>query len=508
MLVSDIDWGTAMCGHSRAERVLCVRPESHLDCFLDCSGWKLRMPEKRLAEPIWFFDPVDSGSPVPPDAAAQFAVEGYALQAWSGKPECFPGVLVVAELTERVLECLEFASDSGRLPVFVLSCGTRGRTDAVQLLRRGAMDVLPFSSPAILTIAAKCRRRSQAARQLSEQQALGRCIGTCFRWQELMMEIVEAAWKPGLPVLLTGQSGTGKEGAARLIHQVCEERRNHSFVIVDCTTLRHELSGSELFGHVRGAFTGAASDRDGALSLANQGTLFLDEIGELPLPLQAELLRVLQEKTYKPVGANFWKRTDFRLVSATNRDLMAEVSAGRFRADLYYRIAGGCHFHLPPLQERAADIPELCQHFIEEVAGSSAIPEISSEVLEYLQQRPWPGNVRELRSLLHRMLARYCGTGPLTLGTVPPADRSLVQEEADAWSAVSIVSAIESAVLSAVPLKEIGRRAEEAAIAVAVRREQGNLQKAAARLQITDRALQLRIAARRAAAVAAESGTV
>jgi transcriptional regulator with GAF, ATPase, and Fis domain len=144
-----------------------------------------------------------------------------------------------------------------------------------------------------------------------------------------MLEVIEAAWRPDLPVLLTGASGTGKEGTARLIHHVCEARAGHGFVIVDCTTLRHELSGSELFGHVRGAFTGASIDRDGALSLANEGTLFLDEIGE---------------RTYKPVGANYWKKTDFRLVSATNRDLAAEVAAGRFRADLYYRIAGGCHF--------------------------------------------------------------------------------------------------------------------------------------------------------------------
>ncbi len=458
-------------------------------------------------EALWYFNPSESDGSIPGDLAGLFGELGFRLQPWSGKPESFAGVLVISECNERVCECLSFASDAGRLPVFVLTELVLGRGIAGRLLQHGAADVFSNFKAGATAIAARCRRRRNAIGQLAEQQAAGRCVGVSSAWRELMLEVIESAWRPDLPILLTGASGTGKEGTARLIHQVCEPRSGHGFVIVDCTTLRQELSGSELFGHVRGAFTGALIDRDGALSLANEGTLFLDEIGELPLSLQAELLRVLQERTYKPVGANYWKKTDFRLISATNRDLEAEVAAGRFRADLYYRIAGGSHFHLPSLQDRAIDIPELSRHFLREAAVGGVVPEMSAEVEDYLQQRLWPGNVRELRSLMHRMLSRYCGTGPLTLGTVPVSDRALANVQSDVWAAASIVSAIEHAVLSATPLKEIGRRVEEAAIAVAVRREQGNLQKAAALLQITDRALQLRIAARRAAVGASDTGS-
>lgn len=464
------------------------------------------MTDRSGHETLWYFDPSLSDGAVPSELVQVFAEAGFRLQPWSGKPEPFPGLMMVSECSERVAECLSFASDAGRLPVYVLSESALGRGVAVRLLQHGAADVFSRDAAGVGAVAARCRRRRCAVDQLAERQACGCCVGVSAIWRELMLEVIEAAWRPDLPVLLTGASGTGKEGTARLIHQVCEARKAHSFVIVDCTTLRHELSGSELFGHVRGAFTGASIDRDGALSLANEGTLFLDEIGELPLSLQAELLRVLQERTYKPVGANYWKKTDFRLVSATNRNLAAEVAAGRFRADLYYRIAGGCHFHLPALQERSVDILELSRHFLREAAGAAEAPEISAEVEDYLQHRSWPGNVRELRSLMHRMLARYCGTGPLTLGTVPASDRALISVESDVWSAATIVSAIEGAILAATPLKEIGRRAEEAAIAVAVRREQGNLQRAAALLQVTDRALQLRIAARRVAAVAESGG--
>lgn len=453
---------------------------------------------------LWYFNPAEADRSVPVELAMLFAAEGIGLQLWSGKPEGIPGVMLVSEFTERVIECLSFASDAGRLPVFILLANPAVRGGVLNLLRHGAADVFRLDAAGARAVAARCQRRRCAAEQLAEQQRGGLCIGGSAIWRELMLEVIESSWRPDLPILLTGQSGTGKEGTARLIHGVCESRRDHGFVIVDCTTLRHELSGSELFGHVRGAFTGASIDRDGALCLANGGTLFLDEIGELPLSLQAELLRVLQERTYKPVGANYWKKTDFRLVSATNRDLEAEVAAGRFRADLYYRIAGGCHFQLPALQHRQGDILPLSRHFLREASGTGVTPELSEDVVDYLQQRSWPGNVRELRSLLHRMLARYCGSGPLTLGTIPPSDRMAGGVEPDIWSASSVLTAIESALLSATPLKEIGRRVEEAAIAVAVHREQGNLQKAAAVLQITDRALQLRIAARRATLAASE----
>src|SRR4029450_8247587 len=155
-------------------------------------------------------------------------------------------------------------------------------------------------------------------------------------------------------VLIVGESGTGKELIARLIHDLDQRRDKGDFVVVDCTTIVPELSGSELFGHERGAFTGAVGTREGAFALADGGTLFLDEVGELPLPLQGQLLRVVQARMYKRVGGNHWHRTEFRLVCATNRDLAREVERDAFRSDFYYRIANWpCR--LPPLGERRGD---------------------------------------------------------------------------------------------------------------------------------------------------------
>jgi transcriptional regulator with GAF, ATPase, and Fis domain len=180
-----------------------------------------------------------------------------------------------------------------------------------------------------------------------------------------------------------------------------------------------DLAGSELFGHERGAFTGAAASRDGAFKLAENGTLFLDEVGELPLPLQAQLLRAVQEKTYKRVGGNTWRRAEFRLICATNRDLGAEVAQGRFRRDLYYRIAG-LVAHAPPLRERASDILPLAEHFLREQRGDGAPSALSAPVRTLLVTRDYPGNVRDLRQLIHAIGLRHHGNGPVTVGAVPP----------------------------------------------------------------------------------------
>jgi DNA-binding NtrC family response regulator len=450
---------------------------------------------------LWFLNTVsDDPQTISPEIRAAFSSQGWTLQPWTGKPESIPGLLMVAAATPAVIECIQFASNSGHLPVFVCTRQSLGAGTVRSVLQAGAEDVYDEtmgSDVLVQAILSRCQRRMRAIQQLEEQQAAGFCIGISPRWKRLLRDIVQSAWKPNLPILLTGDSGTGKEGTARLIHRVCAERAARQFVIVDCTTLRTELSGSELFGHVKGAFTGAAYDRDGAFTHADQGTLFLDEIGELPLSLQAELLRILQEQTYKPVGGNFWKRTNFRLVSATNRNLEAEVAAGRFRADLYFRIAGGAHFHLPPLAERREDIGVLAHHFLTEGFDDQQLPAIAQDVTEYLAGRPYPGNVRELRSLVHRMLARYSGAGPLTLGTLAESDLDALVSCTKSWHGATLYPAIEQAVTAGVPLKEIGKQAEEIAISIAIHREQGNLQRAAAQLQVTDRSLQMRIAARR-----------
>jgi len=199
-------------------------------------------------------------------------------------------------------------------------------------------------------------------------------------------------------VLITGETGTGKEIFARLIHER-SRRAARSLVPVNCAAIPEALLESELFGHVRGAFTGATTGRRGRIASAEGGTLFLDEIGELSLALQVKLLRVLQERVYEPVGSAESVPANFRLVAATNRDLAAEVEAGRFRRDLYYRLLV-CPVELPPLRERTQDVAALFGHFWDQ-RGDGRV--VDPAVLRVLEAHPWPGNVRELENLVERL---------------------------------------------------------------------------------------------------------
>jgi len=207
------------------------------------------------------------------------------------------------------------------------------------------------------------------------------------------------------PVVVTGESGTGKELVARALHDL-SSRWDGPFVAVNCSAIPAELMESELFGHARGAFTGAVGAAAGRVRAAAGGTLFLDEIGELPLALQPKLLRVLETKQVDPVGGPRPVPVDFRLVAATNRDLAAEVRAGRFREDLYYRVAV-LALHLPPLRERPGDVALLWAHFTREHGGHGVIT--TPQLLARLQARPWPGNVRELLNLNLRLLVMRTG---------------------------------------------------------------------------------------------------
>jgi sigma-54 specific flagellar transcriptional regulator A len=198
--------------------------------------------------------------------------------------------------------------------------------------------------------------------------------------------------------LITGETGSGKEIAARELH-AHSHRAGKAFVAVNCAAIPEALLESELFGHVRGAFTGANTARQGRVALAEGGTLFLDEIGELPLSMQSKLLRMIQERVYEPVGSTRPLQADFRLVAATNRDLEVEVAAGRFRQDLYFRLFV-CPIHLPSLRERASDIQILFAHFWR-LKGETR--QVSPETLELLQTYSWPGNVREMENLAERL---------------------------------------------------------------------------------------------------------
>ncbi len=237
-----------------------------------------------------------------------------------------------------------------------------------------------------------------------------------------MRERIERVARSMAPVLIQGESGTGKELVARAIHER-SSRGAGPFVAINCGAIPEALIEAELFGHRKGAFTGAQEDRPGVFQAAQGGTLFLDEIGELPLPLQTRLLRAVQERAVRPVGATAEQPVDVRLLSATHRDLAAEVAAGRFRQDLYYRL-NVIEIPLPPLRERREDLPLLAGAVLQRLAAEAgtAPAALAPEALAALAAQPLPGNVRELENRLHRALALSRGgwLGPEDLDLPPP----------------------------------------------------------------------------------------
>jgi two-component system response regulator HydG len=289
---------------------------------------------------------------------------------------------------------------------------------AVEATRLGASDYVtkPFHIDELRTKLQRLIREQeldQENRILREQLRLrpgyGELIGVSPKMQRVY-KLMEKVSQHNYPVLILGESGTGKELVARSIH-FSGPRRNHQFVPVDCSALVPTLIESELFGYVKGAFTGAAHSKQGLIESANGGTLFLDEIGNLPLDMQVKLLRVLQEKEIRPVGANERVSIDLRVISATNRDLETEVRSGRFRQDLYFRLHV-VQIKLPPLRERRGDIPLLVQHFLEKFSGPGR-PErtIAEDAMARLTAYDWPGNVRELENAVERAVA--LGSGPI-----------------------------------------------------------------------------------------------
>lgn len=228
-------------------------------------------------------------------------------------------------------------------------------------------------------------------------------VGQSSRIQSIV-QLIQKMARGRWPVLVMGETGTGKEVVARSIHHA---NPVGPFVTIDCSSVVGSLMESELFGHVKGSFTGAVSTKTGLLELANGGTAFLDEIGELPLDLQAKLLRVLQEKEFRPVGSNQTRHSDFRIIAATNRDLAKEVEKGTFRRDLYYRL-NVVNVRIAPLRERREDIGPLIAHFLRGIGnGHSLTHEATSAMMNY----DWPGNVRELENAVQHMVA--LNSGPL-----------------------------------------------------------------------------------------------
>jgi two-component system response regulator AtoC len=322
-------------------------------------------------------------------------------------------VLVLTDLRMPGLGGIEFmrrlrALDAN-VPVIVLTA--YGTVEAaVEAMKLGAVDFLakPFDVDALELL---IRRSLEHARTRSEHRFLRELAERGARFEDLIgesppmrrvFEQVERFAPARGAVLITGETGTGKELVARAIHRR-SSRANELFVPLNCAAIPAELLESELFGHVRGAFTGATADREGKLLAADGGTLFLDEIGEMDLRLQAKLLRALQEGVIEPVGSNRRVRVDVRFVSSTNRDLEAAVASGAFREDLYYRL-NVLRIQLPPLRERADDVPALAVAFLAELGrelGKGALA-LAPEAAALLRAHRWPGNVRELRNAMER----------------------------------------------------------------------------------------------------------
>ena len=447
---------------------------------------------------VWLHFTCESADAIAPPIVDALRAAGLDIESLERSQTSLPGIVFFERFDTALCERLQQLTAEGgrRVLVIALTASTCTSEVAWSLLAAGASDVFAWQDASSgRNVAARLERWAEVDAIAESDLARNALVGRSPKWLAVRSQLVEAARFTQAPVLITGESGTGKELAARLVHALDSRSGKRDLVVLDCSTLVPSLSGSEFFGHERGAFTGAVNARDGAFALAAGGTLFLDEIGELPLDLQTQLLRAVQEHTYKRVGGNVWRRTDFRLVCATNRDLQAEVAAGRFRPDLYYRIAGVC-CHLPPLRERIEDVPVLTEHFLRELSADGPARTVDGPVLSWLLQREYQNNVRELRLVLARLLHRHAGAGPITVGDIPPDERPVVAGKANDWRTGAFVAGITRALAAGAGLKEIGRAAEDIAEQIAIE-QGGSVAAAAMRLGVTDRALQLRRALRR-----------
>ena len=290
--------------------------------------------------------------------------------------------------------------------IIITAFGTTEST--IEAMKLGAYDFIhkPFKIDEIRLVVNKACERKRQSDELSllrekvqTSYRLENIIGKSPRMQELFSLIPKVA-QSNSTVLITGESGSGKELVAAALHNL-SPRKNKNFVTINCATFPEGLLESELFGHVKGAFTGAVSNKQGLFEIADEGTIFLDEIAEMPISLQAKLLRVLENGTFRRVGGVGDIKVDVRVISATNRDLAEAIAAAGFREDLFYRLKV-VPVHLPPLRERVEDIPLFLDHFLGRFSPEKK--EVSSEALRLLMRYPWKGNVRELENMVERMV--------------------------------------------------------------------------------------------------------
>jgi two-component system response regulator PilR (NtrC family) len=311
------------------------------------------------------------------------------------------------------VEVLKAAKELNRDIVAFMMTAFASTDSAIEALRLGAADYLtkPFSMEELRL---KVRQQLEANRLRQENVLLKRALSTRHEFSSIIgrseamqavFRLIETVAQTSSTVLVTGESGTGKELVARAIH-FNSPRRDRPFVALNCGAVPEPLLESELFGHMRGAFTGADTNKKGLLEVAERGTIFLDEIGETSVSMQVKLLRVLQERRFRRLGGTEESPADIRVVAATNQDLPALVADGKFREDLYYRI-NVIPVHLPPLRERRDDVPLLAEHFLDKHAARAgkAVRSIAPEAMEFLTAYAWPGNVRELENVIERSVA-------------------------------------------------------------------------------------------------------
>jgi transcriptional regulator with GAF, ATPase, and Fis domain len=451
---------------------------------------------------IWYSAlDADKGSVLSADGAAISFVDslrraGLKLEELDGlSPAAGPGIFFFKGISEPVCDRLRTYSRNSFERVLAVAVD-RPRVPTAEvwrLLQAGASDVIVLDEmrgPEAI-VQERLDRWSSIDRLVQSSLVQNNLVGQSRGWVSVLRQVVEVACFSEVSVLIMGESGTGKELVARLIHTLDPRPDKGQLIVLDCTTVVPELSGSEFFGHEKGAFTGASAARDGAFALADGGTLFLDEVGELPPGLQAELLRVVQERTFKRVGSNTWRKTNFRLICATNRDLPSEVNGGRFRRDLYYRMASSV-VKLPSLREHREDIPLLARHFLCQANPEREPCELDAVVSDYLLTRDYPGNVRELQQLVRRMAFRHAGHGPITAGNIPEDERPALACVEQDWRTGGFELAIQRALALGIGLREISREAAKTALHVAMDATDGNVKQAARLLGVTDRALHLR----------------
>ncbi|MDO9073424.1 MAG: sigma-54 dependent transcriptional regulator [Rubrivivax sp.] len=371
--------------------------------------------------------------------------EGWALLCERG-PGGYQLVITDMRLPDGSgMDLLQRIQAAGRQEKAIVITAYGSPENAVEALKAGAYDYLtkPVDlrqfravvasalgrAPAPVAARAAPGEPALARGTLGGHPALERLIGSSGAMQQVR-SMIERVARSMAPVLVTGESGTGKELVARAIHEV-SPRGALPFVAVNCGAIPEHLLEAEFFGYRKGAFTGANEDREGFFQAAQGGTLFLDEIGDLPMQMQSKLLRVIQERAVRPIGAVAETPVNVRIVSATHKDLGAEVLAGRFRQDLFYRL-NVIRIHVPPLRERMDDLPALCTHVLQRIArdaGVTPVPTLDAQALRHLSRFGFPGNVRELENLLHRALA-LAGAQ-----VIQRADLSLPDDVADEASA-------------------------------------------------------------------------